>query len=189
MNTTTNTRPRGLAEAARTAEEDRFRAAAPAREAARAEHDARMAEAGRIEQLALAIPDDQFAGEPEIKALRADYEAKAARMKTQLGTLNIRLVAIRDSLVASLASTDRTLETAVADDIVAGDLDLPRLAEASRRIEEDRRKLEACRLAIRSTSNGDAFMLRLRQEMQAAAHALEQALLVRKRQYVRERKS
>lgn len=187
MNTTPwNSTPRARAEAERAAAEARSLAEAPAKAAARAEAEAKAAEVGRLEQLAHTVPSSLFDGDAEIRGLRAECAVKAARRETPLGTMSTKLVEMRDALVRVLAGAEQRLDLAAADDALAGDLDFPRLAAEASRIEEAKRKLEACRIAMRATSNSEAFRLRLIQEHRQACSDLDRALMARKRQFVQE---
>lgn len=181
-----NTSPRIRAEQERAEEEARRRADAAGREERRASEMAQAEEAGRLERAAAALPDSLFDNDAKVAALRSDLEAKSQRHQTSLGGFNERVHTEILRLKQSIKLSGSAIRDAALDDAFAGDMTFARLTAAQQKIDADRSRLTALETAMAVTSNREAVSMQCREELQRAAHALEQALLARKRQHVRE---
>ena len=178
-----NVSPRIQAEADIARERVRRQEESLAKEARRLESEARHREAARIEAVARELPDELFDADPEVKALREDYDAKLRRARAPVGlilTATIKAIAeTKEALKASSAA----LLAAGFDDAIDNDFGFPRARAAQRRVDDDRHRLEMLEAVQAQAATGQARMIDQTHEARAA---LGNALLRRKRQYVLE---
>ena len=178
-----NRSPRTWTDAEIAADNARREQEREAKEARRLEDEARLREVARIEAAARELPDELVAADPEVKALREDYEAKLRRARAQVGpivTATIRAIAeTKEALKASSAA----LLAAAFDDAIDNDFGFPRARAAQRRVDDDRHRLEMLEAVQAQAATGQARMIDQTHEARAA---LGNALLRRKRQYVLE---
>ena len=178
-----NVSPRIQAEADIARERVRRQEESLAKEARRLESEARHREAARIEAVARELPDELFDADPEVKALREDYDAKLRRARAPVGLiLTATIKAIAETKEALKASSTALL-AAGFDDAIDNDFGFPRARAAQRRVDDDRHRLEMLEAVQAQAATGQARMIDQTHEARAA---LGNALLRRKRQYVLE---
>ena len=176
----TSPRLRNIAEAA--SERERFKAELAANEARRLVEEPNLREAISVEAAARELADELFYADPEVKALREEYEATTRRVQAPIGRMEGNVLKVIADTKASLKKGASVLATAAFDDAMDNDFAFTRARAVQARIDDDRMRLEM----LESVLHSIAYSTRMTHRMQEAKAALDHVLLTRKRQHARE---
>ena len=156
-----------------------------ARKAAIAEETAKRVAASHFDAEARALPNSMFADDPEIKALRARLEV-AQRQRPVVSLAIVEpLNRVLDDLSARIKAGALEMVIAAIEGVMTGDPLIRRAMALQAQLEDDTRRQEVLAKAKeRICLHGLAGVMKNREQI--ARLALEDALLERKRQHLRD---
>lgn len=169
----------------RAAREAKQREVALAWQAGVAELAIKAEATGRLNAQTKAVPSELFADDPEIMALRTDYEVKQRQRPVVSNADPARLHQVIEDLKERVKAGTLDAMIAAVEDVMTRDPTLRRAMVIQRQVDEVGRKLELLTKAQERLSRV-GFNSAAREREQLAGQALEAALTMRKLQYVRE---
>lgn len=153
------------------------------------QHPESDTDARHVDQAARAIPDQMFAGHPDVVRLTADLTARQHRAEG-LAMRKTQPSVIADAMARMQQELDAGAEAfrlAALDDALNGDLEFPRALATKQEMEALELKLRAARLAYADLSRSPPEQGEFQEQARRARTALQNALFRLKREHVQTR--